>query len=197
MTQAQLLLSEIYGQCPSAQERRNDLLVHMSQLDERKINCNSCPGHCCTYQYNSMQVDPLQALELYLYLESNNFFSEEFWEKMGDNIKEYRLDYEPYLGSKKVFRRYYTCPFFKSVVGKGCPISFEYKPYGCLAYNPHHENTILADQCSSEISILQQREDKFEIYETNAIEFLKEKLRIHWNKKPLPVALVELHKILV
>lgn len=197
MSKAEILLADIYKKCPDSYERRRSLLDQMKGLDSKGVNCNGCSGFCCTYQYNSMKVDPLQALELYVYLEKNNFINSNFLEKLKSTISDYRLDYEPYIGASKSLRRYYTCPLYKHGETLACPIEFEYKPYGCLAYNPKNPNTQLPDQCGSELSALELREKKFESYEMLANEKLNNFLKLNWKKNYLPVALQQIHSFFI
>ena len=192
--QATELLSFIYDQtgCPDATSRRKSLNIEMQNLENSGKHCLKCPGHCCTFEHNSMLIDPLQALELYVYLEKNQML-EKSLSRLKENINQFRLDKEFLLGRGKELRRYYTCPFFKHE-SCGCPIAPEFKPYGCLAFNPFKSNVELPGSCESNISLLESRNQKFESFEIEANIFLKNRLHIYWDKKPIPVAILELHR---
>ena len=188
------LLSFVYDEtsCPDASLRRSSLIREMKNLENEGKHCFQCPGHCCTFEHNSMLIDPLQALELYVYLDSNNML-ESTLTKLRQNIIDFRLDKDFLLGRGKQIRRYYTCPFFKHE-SCGCPIDPSFKPYGCLAFNPTVTNVSLPGSCTSNISILESRSQDYERYENQANEIIKNQLKIYWDKKPIPVALVELYE---
>jgi hypothetical protein len=164
----------------------------MNQLDSRKINCSQCDGHCCTYLSNSMQVTPIEAVELLHYLKSKGRWNEELKRKLNQCVQDYRLDKEISTGRNSTFRRTYTCPFY-TPGPKGCSIAIEYKPYGCLAFNPKNKNAD-GTNCHSDIEVLEEREKlntKFEI-DKNA-EITRE-LKLWWDKLPMPYALLEIDK---
>ena len=132
-------LKEIHSQIPSPEVRRNLLIKAMNALNDEKINCYSCIGLCCTFESNSMQVTPQEALDVVVLLEKQNRINQELIEMLKENIKKYRLDKEISTGKNSTFRRYYTCPFYKPGE-RGCTLTKEDKPYGCLGYNSKKEN---------------------------------------------------------
>jgi Fe-S-cluster containining protein len=191
------LLDKIYSlqSFPTNVDRRAILTTVMDDLKPKEINCFSCDGKCCTFISNSMQVDLIQAIELYRYLEDNNRISDQLISELEANTKRYRLDYEINAGGRRSVRRYYTCPFYKEGA-KGCSIAPEYKPYGCLAFNP---TTCMADggeKCSSDITILEKREELFSSEESKINELIAKQLGIFWHKKPISPALLEIYHAL-
>lgn len=176
--------------CPDASERRVSINSKMFHLNSSGIDCKNCSGMCCTYENNSMQVDPLQALELLSYLESKDLL-DKYLDSIKQSVQNYRLDKEIYLGNGKQLRRYYTCPFYMKQ-SCGCPIGTGFKPYGCLAFNPLKENVSVEGHCTSDIEILEFREKKFGDLEEKVNQSIKEELKLYWDKKPMPIALLEI-----
>lgn len=189
-TPHQNLLKKISSkvQLPAPAERRSLPINEMSRLERKGLSCLKCVGMCCTGDYNSMQVDPIQALELLAWLEKEGRLGKELDEKLDETIKEFRLDKEFSLGRGREMRTRYTCPFYKGEA-KGCSVSRGSKPYGCLGFNPLEENVSLPGKCASNIAVLSERENKFEKVEALASEEVKAELGIYWEKKNLPFAL--------
>ncbi|WP_157765822.1 hypothetical protein [Halobacteriovorax marinus] len=181
---------------PNYAVRRSVLNENMNSLLDREINCFSCSGLCCTFVSNSMQTDPVQTLELYLFLKDNNRWNDELIAELKEVIRNNRLDYEIQTGAGSMFRRTYTCPFYNKGP-KGCSISPEWKPFGCLGFNANSSGASEGSDCHSDLELLQKREDLFEGREELANHYLKEKLDLYWDKLPMPVALLELNKKLI
>ncbi len=175
-----------------AKVRRSSLINQMHALNDEGKNCSSCKGYCCTYHNNSMQVTPLEAVDAYLYLKENKMINEELILLLEENIKRYRLDVEVPTKGGGALRRYYTCPFY-APGSKGCHLSLEDKPYGCLAFNPLKKSVSEEGNCESNQNLLQKRFDQ-NIQETEHNEILKSYLGLYWNKRNLPWALLELIK---
>ena len=175
--------------------RRQNLVREMSRLEGKSIHCFNCPGTCCTFSANSMQVTPLEAFEILFSLNLNHEKAEELKIKLQDTIAHYRLDHDIFTGKKasQDLRRTYTCPFF-SPGPKGCTLGRALKPYGCLGFNPKIENDN-GSHCHSNVAILEERESLHTETETLANSFLKEKFSLAWNKKDLPRALFEILSI--
>lgn len=171
-------------------DRRKLLIKEMSNLEDDKKDCFSCSGMCCTYEYNSMLVTPVECFEMLNYLVKEGRVNEELVSRLKANITQYRLDKDMYSTKGKEFRRYYTCPFFKNE-NKGCSISRSSKPYGCLGFNPNEQNISTPGKCGSNLVNLQSREDEFISEESVANEYLSKELNLYWVKKPISVALVE------
>jgi hypothetical protein len=171
-------------------KRREVLIKEMSKLEDQKKDCFSCSGMCCTYEYNSMLVTPIECFEMLNYLVEEDRVNQELVTRLKSNIAQYRLDKDMYSTKGKEFRRYYTCPFFKNE-NKGCSISRSSKPYGCLGFNPNEESINTPGKCGSNLENLQSREDEFCSEESVANEYLSKELKLYWDKKPISVALVE------
>lgn len=174
----------------SSLKRRQILISEMSNLEEVKKDCFSCSGMCCTYEYNSMLVTPIECFEMLSYLVQENRVNIELLQRLKLNIAKYRLDKDMYYAKGKEFRRYYTCPFFKNE-NRGCSISRSSKPYGCLGFNPNEQNISTSGKCGSNLNNLQLREDDFGQEENITNEYLSKELNLYWEKKPISVALVE------
>ena len=170
--------------------RRKLLIDTMTELESRGMGCMGCEGTCCTYQSNSMMVTPLEALELLSYLKKSGSLDEDLKAKCSETVSRYRLDHESGNGRRSFVRKTYTCPFF-GFKELGCPLPREVKPYGCLAFNAHHETIKASDHCYSDLEIQKQREAEF-AWEDELNLKLKEKYQIFWNKSPLPTALLDL-----
>ncbi|WP_127718465.1 hypothetical protein [Halobacteriovorax sp. HLS] len=190
---------DLYAQLIHAQElvdnstRRKVLIDSMRELEASGVNCQSCTGCCCTFISNSMQTDGVQTLELYIYLHDKEMWNDSLISRLNEVIKNNRLDYEISTGQGSSFRRTYTCPFYNSGP-KGCSISPESKPFGCLAFNALGKGVSAGENCTSNIEVLKQREDIFENNEQRANVYLKSILSLDWDKLPMPVALLRLHE---
>lgn len=111
---------------------RSPLLKNMSL----GFSCEQCIGECCTSKSNSMQITQQEAQDIFDDLTERNLLTPPLRMKIDQTIKEYRLDVEiPSFGARSNIRRTYTCPFY-SPGPKGCLISPDKKPLGCLAFNP-------------------------------------------------------------
>ena len=171
-------------------ERRAAVLANMNQAVESGNNCFKCEGYCCTFFNNSMQITPIEAYDLYQFLKVNNRLDQKLIEGLNQCIKEFRLDQEIGMGKGRELRRSYTCPFFNSGP-KGCSIAPESKPYGCLAFNPLESGVAVEGKCASSIISLEKREtDNSD--EENMSQKIKDTLNLHWSKKNIPMALLDL-----
>lgn len=187
-------LEDIYKKfnLQSAEERRSLLISEMNSCEDKELSCKECVGHCCTYISNSMKIDALEALEIYEWLQNKNLWNEELQKKLVDTIKSYRLDVELLLKKGQDFRRTYTCPFYLGHK-KGCSLSPKIKPYGCLAFNADEKNVTEWGHCSSRQELLQMREDEHSA-ENEANTYICNELGLTPSKKPIPMALIEIHK---
>ena len=138
-----------------------------------------------------MLVTPLEALDAFDYLYKKLRLNEQTIENVRKCIKEFRLDNELVIGRGREFRRNYTCPFFNNGP-KGCGISPEQKPYGCLGFNPLEEGVTQRGSCTSYLNILEDREAVAPSNESELNELVKKTFNIYWDKKNLPVAINEL-----
>ncbi len=178
---------------PEALERRRNIVEQMSELNSKGLDCFNCSGMCCTHQYNSMQVDPVQALELLAWLESEGRLNEDLIEDLEEVILEYRLNKDFMIGRNREFRRKYTCPFFMKMT-QGCSISRAVKPYGCLAFNPLEKNVSTEGKCASNLDVLIERESRNSEVEDKANELISKELGLYWKKKSMPFAIQEIIK---
>lgn len=178
----------------SSHQRRKSLIEEMQALEGKTIHCFTCPGTCCTFQANSMQITPIEALEILASLGSDQWSVEEkedFKKRMQDNISTFRLNVEIYTGKKSSaeLRKTYTCPFFMNG-SKGCGLSRSSKPYGCLGFNPK-TNEDNGNTCASNTELLEKREDLFSTKEDLANQKLRSELKIYWIKQSIPQALLD------
>ncbi|MBT3983759.1 MAG: hypothetical protein HOE90_20560 [Bacteriovoracaceae bacterium] len=176
----------------SAKDRRLPLTQKMDRLGESNINCRDCPGECCTFTSNSMQVTPIEAIDMMIYLKKQSQYSTSTFHSLENCIKKYRLDGPTLSNGKKIFmRRTYTCPFFGG--GElGCTIDPEYKPYGCLAFNPTHISFKADSHCHSDKEqLLRTDEQNVQIHEQLSADLVSS-LKLDWEKLPIPVAIVRL-----
>ena len=171
-------------------DRRAILIDEMFKLESEQKDCFSCSGMCCTYEFNSMLITPIECFELLNYLELEGRIDEDLFTKLNDYINDFRLDREIYLGNNREFRRYYTCPFFRDQ-NKGCSISRSAKPYGCLGFNPKERIVNSKGKCGSNQALLEKRHHDFCASEKEANDYLSKILGLYWEKKPIPVALRE------
>lgn len=178
---------------PSAKTRREALTSQMKALSDEGKNCFKCNGMCCTFAFNSMQMTPLETVELCIDLESKDRLNEETLEELKACIKEYRLDIDISIGGSKSFRRTYTCPFFKPGA-KGCTISLHDKPYGCLGFNPKEVGVSEEGKCKVYVETHESREASFLEDEEKLNKFLISELGLYWEKLPIPMAILELIK---
>lgn len=114
---------------------REPLIQNMRELARRGIDCASCRGECCTSRSNSMQITAMEADDILDDLRARGLLDDRLIEKIGATIKDFRLDVDlPAHGSRPNLRRTYTCPLFGEGP-RGCMVSVEKKPLGCLAFN--------------------------------------------------------------
>lgn len=171
-------------------ERRQQLIDEMQQLEGKTIHCFTCPGTCCTSQANSMQITPIEALEILTSLDLKD--TAQLKKQMLQTIAQYRLDVEIYTGKKNSagLRKTYTCPFFMNG-SKGCSLSRAHKPYGCLGFNPKSSDDN-GQTCASNISLLESRDELFLSQEDRANQKIREDLKLDWTKKSIPEALLDI-----
>lgn len=162
----------------------------MNELESRGMGCLGCKGTCCTFEANSMLITPLEALEMMQHLKENELKTPALKMKLQETITKFRLESKYSNERRSYLRKSYTCPFFNHQE-LGCPLPREIKPYGCLAFDSHHESLKAGEHCYSEVELLEKREALHpEEKELN----LKVKMdyEIHWEKAPIPNALIDL-----
>lgn len=173
----------------SSSSRRQSILNEMTTLMSKGISCHQCSGPCCTYKSNSMQITVLEAVDIIQFLNSENRINADLVLQLEENIAQFRLS--QWLGTGKTnLRKTYTCPFFENTI-KGCSISRNSKPIGCLAFNPVEPNITDGGSCKSNLSLLLARESEFHSSETEINTKLKLSLNLYWAKAPIPVAIID------
>jgi hypothetical protein len=191
--------------CETSYKRRQNLIREMNQLEKAEVTCRNCPGTCCTFVGNSMQPTVLEAIDLYLYLKENNIWNDELVKKLEGCIEDFRLHIRPSTGRGVYMRKSYTCPFFGHQ-SLGCPIPPEAKPYGCLGFNASEREEDSGKSCSSNLSVLKEREglykmrfhsegEEVELSEEEISKLLQESLGLPWHKESIPVALLDLDRV--
>lgn len=179
----------------SSHDRRATLINEMQLLEGKTIHCFSCPGTCCTSQANSMQVTPIEALEILKGLEVDSFNEGErltLKNKLKEAINGHRLNVEIYTGKRnsQTLRKNYTCPFFNNG-SLGCGLSRSSKPYGCLGFNPKQAEDN-GQSCSSNIELLKERDNTFLKLEEAANNEIRKQFNLTWIKQNIPQALLDI-----
>jgi hypothetical protein len=182
------------NELPSSHDRRFALIKEMELLEGKTIHCFTCPGTCCTSQANSMQITPIEALEILQSLHVDKFDAVAllaFKERMKQTVSGYRLNVEIYTGKKNssALRKNYTCPFFNNG-SLGCGLSRSAKPYGCLGFNPRTSDDN-GQSCSSNIEVLEAREHSFQSKEDLVNAQIRKELKLPWMKQNIPQALLD------
>jgi hypothetical protein len=194
MTLIQQLKTKLYEdfRVASPLVRRRLLVDEMAKLEGSSIHCFNCPGTCCTFSANSMQITPLEAFEILFSLELNSVSVPALKKKLEATVKDYRLAHDISTGKKIQvhIRRTYTCPFF-SPGPKGCTLGRGHKPYGCLGFNPKVSDDN-GSSCHSNLEILEKRETTYLDVEIEANQYLQKKYSLYWEKLDLPRALLEI-----
>lgn len=196
MSELRNYLSDLYetNGLPSSHDRRFALIKEMELLEGKTIHCFTCPGTCCTSQANSMQITPIEALEILQSLHIDQFDNSQmiaFKERMSSTVTGYRLNVEIYTGKKNssALRKNYTCPFFNNG-SLGCGLSRSSKPYGCLGFNPKTSDDN-GKSCSSNIEVLEDREHSFQSKEDVVNAEIRKELKLPWIKQNIPQALLD------
>ena len=178
----------------SSTKRRAPVVENMNQLISKENDCFKCKGHCCTFEFNSMQVTPLETFDIYDYLLKKEMITPELITRLEKNIQHFRLDKDFLSLGKKSFRRYYTCPFYLEDK-LGCSIGKNNKPYGCLAFNPKEKDVTVPGHCTSYTNSLEVREEENRDDEAKLNEYLKKKLSLYWDKKDISTSVLYLIKM--
>jgi len=172
---------------PHGEDIRKELVRLSNSGDKNsEMSCYSCAGTCCTFQCNSMSLTPLEALELLRGIIESKLSIDEVKERCKEAVSHYGLNQELYI-KRQIIRKRYTCPLFKET-SLGCPIVPKYKPYGCLAFNPTGET----DRCYSDQSLLKKVEEINADKISSVNHKISSYLSLDWEKKNLPMALLEI-----
>ncbi len=171
------------------------MLVKDMRENEKKGNdCSTCEGTCCTFVANSMQITPIEALEILEDLECRELFNQEVLDSCNKTLVKYRLDQHSGTGRKGI-RKTYTCPFFMNQ-SLGCGISISKKPYGCLAFNPRRPGQTEGGECFSDQNLLENRERLFSSTEKELNSTLIRELNLDWRKVSIPEAVLSMYESL-
>jgi Fe-S-cluster containining protein len=171
---------------------RQSLLDEMSSLEEQGIHCFECIGYCCTFAHNSMQITPLEALEIYLDLQREERLDQNFIEMLRSNVREYRLDHEIAVKKNTLLRRNYTCPFYNQN-NLGCSLSRKIKPMGCLAFNASKRNVTKEGECSSNQKLLEHAINQNINERSELNQQIKTDFKFTWEKKSIPLAILSFY----
>ena len=172
---------------PDAPARRQPLIDQMHQGAEKGHHCGACSGVCCTFLANSMQITPVEALDLKNWLQAQGRWNDDLIASLKDCIRKFRLDQDVGDGRRSL-RRTYTCPFYRNGP-QGCSISRHHKPYGCLAFNPRSPGITEGGNCASDQGLL---ETLLSPAETARNLQLKTRHQFLFDKAPIPIALLAL-----
>lgn len=173
-------------------QRRARPIRQMSALEAGEAHCGGCSGVCCTFVANSVQTTPLETLEILWYLKREQRLTPRLREKLEAVTARYRLDQDPPGNGARLFsRRTYTCPFLGDAP-RGCGLSRSVKPYGCLGFNPKGGGVKDGENCASDIPLLEKREEEWQEREARWNGQIAEMFDLNWEKRPMPVALLEL-----
>ena len=187
-------LLEIKNLLEDSKQFRKKLVDEMDQLESKKIDCKKCSGVCCTVNRNSMQVTPIEALDLYFEIQTQISDQESFWMHNHETIHLYGLNREIYVKGK-LLRKNYTCPLFK-FESWGCPIDKYLKPLGCLGYNALVTDISAGENCASNIKLLDEVHENIKTEWSELNNKLKNLLQFNFDKTSIPVALENLKVIL-
>lgn len=171
-------------------QRREPVHKQMFALNESGKTCMNCTGVCCTAIANSMQIDLVQGLDLYIYLQRRNRFDKQLLEK---NIQENQIKIISVGKGGKQFRKRYTCPFY-SGKSLGCTISINSKPYGCLAFNPIGAGVKEGENCRSYQESLEIREEMHESMEASLNREVANEFKLIDDRQAIPIKLLEIHQ---
>ncbi len=173
--------------------RRRLIDKPMQELMNEGLDCLSCSGCCCTFVKNSMMITPVESVDICLDLYSRDLVNDSLLHKLQETIDHFRLD-QPVAGDgrRSFSRRRYTCPFFNEQ-RPSCGVSRSYKPYGCLAFNPQKAGVSDGESCQSYQDLLKNQEKQSK--EEHAVnDQLVSFWGLDWQKKPLPVAVLDVLK---
>jgi Fe-S-cluster containining protein len=171
-------------------QRRQLLLARNLELEAQGKDCAGCAGTCCTFESNSMMITPLETMDLLEYLQQAGRLTAELKARLQESVERFRLDYPMATGRGTFLRRTYTCPFFQHQE-LGCSIPREAKPYGCLGFTNHHLTERASQHCHAEPDLLEKRELHSSGEDQKNVE-LRRHFELDWEKKPIPLALLEL-----
>jgi len=171
---------------PSSAERRAAVREHMQALIDVGNHCGACSGPCCTFRHNTMQITPLEAIDIVRHLYETGRHTEAMHSRLVASVERYDLAALPGDG-RRALRKSYTCPFF-TLGPRGCSIDPDHKPPGCLAFNPVRPGVTEGGDCASNLAVLERRQSTYAGFE----DARNEALGFAWSKAPIPVAVLAL-----
>ena len=173
---------------PTAPERREPLIQEMQRLAYAGNHCAACTGVCCTFLANSMQITPVEAVDLRDWLIAQGRWDDALKADLQHCVKRFRLDHDV-SGGRRSMRKTYTCPFYQPGP-KGCSISRHHKPYGCLAFNTRETGVTDGGNCASDQTMLERHTANTSQEHARNLEL---KTQVGWftDKAPIPVALLQ------
>lgn len=158
----------------------------MLDLVDTGIHCGNCSGPCCTFRHNTMQITPLEAVDIVRHLRQTERWTDDMRERLTATVKRYDLN-TLHGDGRRALRKSYTCTFH-TPGPMGCSLHADHKPPGCLAFNPQRPGLTEGGDCASDLNALQEREDEHAEYEDAA----NAAIGLPWKKAPIPVAVLAL-----
>lgn len=172
---------------------RDKIIQVMSKMEQQGVHCIQCDHcQCCTYTSNSMMITRIEAYEIVLSLMNDVLWDEKLFERLGATIEQFQLKNFQVAGSRKLIRKYYTCPFLLAGP-RGCALSRKVKPYGCLAFNAVDSDSYKKLNCQSDLTLLTELDSNFGQQLKSQNTFLEAKLSWYMDKMPIPNALLSFH----
>lgn len=171
---------------PSPAKRRAPVREAMLAAITSGHDCASCSGPCCTFRHNTMQITPLEALDIVRHLRATERHTRTMREHIETFVHRFDLSATPGDG-RRALRKSYTCPFH-TPGPQGCSIHPDHKPPGCLAFNPERAGLTEGGACASDLCALEKRQALFGEAEAQANTALQRP----WQKAPIPVAVLEM-----
>ncbi len=176
----------MHPELPSPATRRASLIADMQARAELGHHCAACSGICCTFVANSMCITPLETRDLRQFLEREGRWTPALLTELRETVRRFRLDQDVGDGRRNL-RRTYTCPFYHPGP-KGCSISRQHKPYGCLAFNPRTGGQTEGGNCVSDQGLLSSLENRNETRENAQLQ-----AAWRWPAAKLAIPLALLH----
>jgi hypothetical protein len=190
-----MLLDELKKLLVDSGELRDFLVTNMNNLEKKGMNCSSCSGLCCTVTKNSMQVTPMEAMDLYLYLSENIQDQNLLWKNIEESVLKYGLDREIYV-KNKLLRKNYTCPLFK-FESWGCPVTPAKKPFGCLGFNAFKAGVVNGESCNSDVELLSKVDQQIHLKLLDYNQKINKLVNLNFDKLPIPNALIKIRTLIL
>jgi 23S rRNA pseudouridine2605 synthase len=147
---------------------RAELIEHVRGIQATVRSCAGC-GLCCTSQYNSVRILPVEARRIAAAVRSRQP------KRRADLIARTRAAIAEFRLAARPERQSYTCPYLDPDLT--CALTFSEKPIACLSFNP-----VTTDHCEMDAKRFARAHAEVE-KENRAVG--RDKLRL-----PIPVAVV-------